>query len=128
MCPYVAKGLWRRELIYAKGMESYTRRQLMKMITWYFGMKTGFGLSPGKLGKNLRASLQPNVWTKLEQTYSDASVQNMWSALLVMADLFRETARAVAAEYGFEYPEGDDERVSAHLSHVRRLPQNAKDY
>jgi aminoglycoside 6-adenylyltransferase len=34
-------------------------------------------------------------------------------------------ALAVAAHFGFDYPQGDDDRVSAHLKHVRNLPADA---
>ena len=49
--PYVAKGLWRRELPYAKYThEVYVRDQITKMLTWYIGTKTGFSVNPGKCG------------------------------------------------------------------------------
>ncbi|MFN3979902.1 MAG: aminoglycoside 6-adenylyltransferase, partial [Caldilinea sp.] len=48
-----------------------------------------------------------------------------WDAMFVMAALFRRVAQAVAAHFGFEYPQGDDDCVSAHLAHVRRLPKDA---
>jgi aminoglycoside 6-adenylyltransferase len=49
LSPYVAKGLWRDELIYAKYMlDTLMREQLLKMLRWYFGVQTGFQKSPGK--------------------------------------------------------------------------------
>ncbi len=52
VCPYVAKGLWREEITYAKTMaNSVVRKQLMKMLAWYVGVKTRFSRSPGKEGK-----------------------------------------------------------------------------
>jgi aminoglycoside 6-adenylyltransferase len=47
--------------------------------------------------------------------------------LLATGDLFRRVAIPVAEHFGFEYPYGDDERVSAHLDHVRSLPEDAKE-
>jgi aminoglycoside 6-adenylyltransferase len=44
-----------------------------------------------------------------------------------MGDLFRRVALPVAAHFGYTYPHGDDARVTAHLVHVRRLPQDAKE-
>ena len=70
--PYVAKGLWRHEIIYAKHMLSYVREQLMKMLDWYVGMRTGFQKSPGKMGKYLEKYLEPELWDLLLKTYSDA--------------------------------------------------------
>ena len=126
VCPYVAKGLWREEITYAKAMcDPIVRVQLMKMLTWYVGVKTEFTCNPGKLGKHLKQYLEPELWAMLEKTYSDASYEHTWDALFVMCDLFRTVATQVAAHFGFEYPQGDDERVSAHLRHVRLLPRMA---
>lgn len=41
VCPYVAKGLWRGEIIYVKYIfDQVAREQLLKMLTWYIGVKT----------------------------------------------------------------------------------------
>jgi aminoglycoside 6-adenylyltransferase len=126
VCPYVAKGLWREEIIYARHMlDQVVREELMKMLTWHVGVKTRFSRSPGKLGKYLKQYLEPELWTMLEKTYSDAGYEKTWDALYVMCDLFRRTANAVAEHFGFDYPRRDDEKVSAHLKHVRSLPKDA---
>jgi len=126
--PYVAKGLWREEMPYAKYMhEGPIREQLIKMLTWYVGVKTGFSISPGKYGKYFKETLEPELWALLEKTYADASYEHTWDALFTAGELFRRTANQVADHFGFDYPHGDDERVSAHLSHVRSLPRDAKE-
>jgi aminoglycoside 6-adenylyltransferase len=126
VCPYVAKGLWREEILYAKTLlDEVLRKQLMEMLIWYVGVKTQFSRSPGKFGKYLKQYLPPELWTMLEQTYSDASYEHTWEALLSMGNLFRMTATTVATDMGFDYPYADDEKVSAHLRHVRSLPKNA---
>jgi aminoglycoside 6-adenylyltransferase len=126
VCPYVAKGLWRQEITYAKyNLEHYVRDQLMTMLTWHVGVKTKFSRSSGKLGKYLEQYLEPELWEMLLKTYSDASVENTWDALETMCTLFRRTAVGVAGHFGYEYLNSDDERVSAHLKHVRFLPKDA---
>jgi aminoglycoside 6-adenylyltransferase len=128
VCPYVAKGLWREEIIYAKSMcDEAVREQLMKMLTWYVGVKTRFSRTPGKLGKYFRQYLEPELWVLLQKTYAGASFDDTWDALLAMCKLFRRVALPVAEHFGFDYPHGDDERVSAHLEHVRSLPRHAKE-
>jgi aminoglycoside 6-adenylyltransferase len=128
VCPNVAKGLWREEISYAKYMlDQFVRDQLMNMLRWYVGVKTQFSHSPGKFGKYLRQYLEPELWDMLLKTYSDADYEHTWQALSTMCDLFRITATRVAAHYGLEYPYSDDERVSAHLQHVRSLPKDAKE-
>jgi len=127
VCPYVAKGLWRKEIIYAKSMlDEVIRQQLMKMLNWYMGVKTKFQRCPGKLGKHLKQYLEPELWAMLEKTYSDASYESTWESLHTMCELFRITANKVGAHFGFDYPRNDDEKVTAHLKHVRSLPEGAR--
>lgn len=124
--PYAAKGLWRRELPYAKAMlDEYVRAQLMKMLRWQIGIQTDFKINPGKEGKYFERWLPPEQWALLLQTYSDGSYEHTWDALEAMGELFRRSARFVADRYGFEYPAGDDARVSAFLQHIRALPPDA---
>jgi len=125
---YVAKGLWRQEIPYAKYMlDHYVRDQLMKMIDWYIGLITQFSRNPGKYGKYVQQYLDPEQWELLQKTYSDAGYENTWEALFSTCTLFRHLALQVADHFGFEYQHKDDERVSAHLEHVRTLPRDAKE-
>jgi len=124
--PYVAKGLWRQELTYAKHMlDVVIREQLMKMLTWHFGIKTDFKKSPGKLGKYIKSNVEPDIWTALEMTYSDSDFDNIWESLFSMGSLFRRMASSVASVYGFQYPQKDDERVTEYLHRIKNLPWDA---
>ena len=126
--PYVAKGLWREEILYARYMlDEVVRTQLMKMLTWYIGVRTGFTTNPGKMGKYFRKNLEPELWEQLLKTYADADYDHTWEALFRMGELFRKLAMPVGDHFGFEYPLGDDQRVSAHLRHVRQLSKDAKE-
>jgi len=128
VCPYVAKGLWRKEILYAKHhLDHYVRDQLMKMITWYVGLRTEFSRNPGKFGKYLQQCLEPELWEMLQNTYSDAGYENTWEALHTTCDLFRRLALQVAEHFGFDYRHGDDARVTAHLRHVQCLSRDAKE-
>lgn len=128
VCPYVAKGLWREEILYAKYyLDHFVRDQVMKMSAWYVGLKTGFSRNPGKYGKYLKQYLEPELWEMLQKTYSDVGYENTWEALYTTCDLFRKLALQVAEHFDFEYQHEDDERVSAHLGHVRHLRRDAKE-
>jgi aminoglycoside 6-adenylyltransferase len=124
--PYVAKGLWRDEITNAKYMLEVVREELMKMMVWYIGMKTGFAVNPGKQGKYFKRYLEPDLWNLLLKTYSDADEDNTWEALYTMGALFGRVATQVADHFGYDYPKGDADRVSAHLRYVRQLPRDAK--
>jgi aminoglycoside 6-adenylyltransferase len=125
--PYVAKGLWRGELTYAKCMleDVVIHEQLLKMLTWYFGIKTGFQKAPGKLGKYIKEDIEPEIWTELENTYSDSNFENIWEALFTAGRLFRCMAKDVALSFGFEYPQQDDDNVSQYIRRIKDLPEDA---
>ena len=124
--PYVAKGLWRDELTYAKEIfEGPLRHEFMNMLTWYFGLRTDFQVSPGKAGKYLRQGLDPALWAQVEETYPDARTDHIWDALLLMGDLFRRLAGDVAQAFGFVYPDADDRNVTAFIRRIRQLPADA---
>jgi aminoglycoside 6-adenylyltransferase len=128
VCPYVAKGLWREEIIYARYMlDQFVREQLMKMLGWHIGVQTRFSQNPGKFGKYYQKYLEPELWDLLLRTYPDASYEHTWEALFRMGDLFRRAALPVARHFGFEYPHADDQRVTAHLRHVQSLPRDAQE-
>ncbi|MHB8856308.1 MAG: aminoglycoside 6-adenylyltransferase [Bellilinea sp.] len=125
--PYAAKGLWRGELTYAHTiLDIYLRDPLMKMLTWYFGVLTGFKKSAGKFGKYLETGLDDDLWQQLTRTYADADPENIWQALFAMGSLFRRAAQSVAEAFGFSYPEQDGERVSAFIRRIRELPPDAE--
>lgn len=125
MNPYVAKGLWRGELTYAKYMMEILGEKLMNMLTWYFGIKTGFHKAPGKCGKYIQYDLESRLWDQLEMTYADSQPENNWQSLFVMGDLFRELAESVATTFGFTYPEQYDQNVSNFIRRIKTLPSGS---
>jgi aminoglycoside 6-adenylyltransferase len=126
VCTYVAKGLWREEIIYARYMlDVVVREQLMIMLVWHIGVKTRFTINPGKYGKYFKNYLEPELWELLQKTYADAGSEHTWEAMFIMCCVFRNTAMSVADHCGFDYPHSYDEMVSAHLARVRRLPRAA---
>ena len=126
VCPYVAKGLWRREIIYARYMlDEVVRQQLMKMLTWHIGVQTDFQVNPGKYGKYFEQYLEAEDWSLLLETFADGGYETSWQALFAMGRLFRKVAQQVAGKFGFIYPQGEDARVTSHLEHVRNLSPDA---
>ncbi len=127
--PYTAKGLWRGQPLYAHHMlDVILRRQLMKMLVWYVGVRTGFEKNPGAHGKFLPRYLEPELWKLLQGTFSSAEEEQTWKALFAMDELFRRVSRMVAEHFGFAYPDGDDERVTAFICEIRQLPRDAKTF
>ncbi len=114
--PYVAKGLVRGEITYARHhLDSILRPQLMKMLIWHFGIKTDFSKNAGKNGKFLRNHLESGIWDRLMATYSEGS----WQALFSMYDLFHWLAEDVAAHFAFPLSNDEGEGVRGYLLHLR---------
>jgi len=124
--PYVAKGLWRDELTYAMDLLEVVRVELMKMLTWYFGIQTNFQRSAGKAGKYIKQSIEPEIWKQLESTYPDFQPENIWESLFALGNLFRQIGHHVAEHFGFQYPEQEDKNVTDYLQEIRNLPRDAK--
>lgn len=124
---YVAKGLCRREILYAKWhLDRIVREMLLQMLEWEAGIGTDFSASMGKCRKRLEAHLPEEQWQALLLTYADGSYDGTWNALLAACDLFRQTAKFVASHFGYEYPDGDDRRVSEHLERLAEERESAR--
>ena len=117
--PYVAKGLARGDILYAKHMlDVVLREQLMKMLTWLFGVRTNFTQNPGKQGKHFKDVFSETLWGDILQTYSDADIAHTWQSLLIMLTVFEHAAQEVGEVFHFSYPAKDAERVTHYLRRI----------
>ncbi|MFD2115862.1 aminoglycoside 6-adenylyltransferase [Paenibacillus yanchengensis] len=122
----VAKGLWRRETLYAMDhLQLYMRPMIMHMLSWKVGMETDFSLSVGKNYKYLQSYIEEEQWQALMRTFPSGNNEAIWQSLMEMTDLFRHNAKEVGERLGYCYEEEDDSNVTAYLHHVRYLPQIA---
>ncbi|MGX4586058.1 aminoglycoside 6-adenylyltransferase [Paenibacillus chitinolyticus] len=124
---YVAKGLWRQEILYAIDHVNLVRAMLLKMLEWKVGMDTGFSLSIGKNGKFLKRYLDEEFWKKLLSTYEIGDYEQVWNALYVTGELFEPVALQVAAEFGYTYPAEEAEKIKSYLRQVQLLAPDARD-
>ncbi|RAL24185.1 aminoglycoside 6-adenylyltransferase [Thermoflavimicrobium daqui] len=123
---YVAKGLWRKEILFAQDhLNQYVRPMLIKMLEWQVGIQTDFSVSIGKNGKYLERYLSKQNWNDLLSTYANGSYEGTWKALFAMGSLFRRTAKYVADHFHYEYPHEEDQHVTNYLKHVQSLPPDA---
>ncbi|MCE7981431.1 MAG: hypothetical protein DYG89_09585 [Caldilinea sp. CFX5] len=121
--PYVAKCLWRDELLPAKWCLDYDMKHvyLLPMLEWRLALDHGWAVKTGVLGRGLKKQLPASLWAQLEATYTGADMAANWDALLQTMALFRQVAMAVAAQLGYVYPLALDEGVTAYVERVRRL-------
>ncbi|MBA4538143.1 aminoglycoside 6-adenylyltransferase [Bacillus aquiflavi] len=121
---YVAKGLWRQEMIYAYDHLNIVRSMLIKMLEWRIGIERNFSLSIGKNGKYLKRYLNKETWESLLSTYPNGDEAHVWNALFLMTEVFEQVAVEVAEELQFNYPLEEWRKVKQYLHHVRTLPLN----
>ena len=116
---YVAKGLWRNEVTYAKEkMEIHVRSMFMKIIEWYIGTESAFTVAFGKGGRNMKHYLSPDLYHKILLTYPDSNTENIWSALFLMIQLFDDLAKKVASSMNFPYNNEEASNVTAYLKQI----------
>ncbi|QJC53481.1 aminoglycoside 6-adenylyltransferase [Paenibacillus albicereus] len=123
---YVAKGLWRREILFAMDhLNGILRPMLLQMLEWQVGYRTGFSVSVGKNRKRIRRWLEVDEWEGLLQTFPGGSEEEVWESLFAAVGLFRRSGEQVATRLGCRYPAEEDERMTSYLRQVQSLPADA---
>ena len=122
----VAKGLWRKELPYAKYMlDVYIRDCLIKMLEWHIGMNHNWSINSGKVGRWFEKLLPAELWESYKRTYAGSNYEEIWDSLMEAGSLTRVLGIEIASQLGYEYPIRDEERVVKYLKRIRELPNDA---
>jgi aminoglycoside 6-adenylyltransferase len=117
---YVAKGIWRRELTYAKYVsEQVVKEELIKLLIWYAGVKTNFQVTIGKFGKYLEKYIEPEIWNKFTRAYVNADYENMWQSLFTMCELFHSIGLKLSAYFAYTFDENEFNNVIEYLHAVK---------
>ncbi|HXD08938.1 MAG TPA: aminoglycoside 6-adenylyltransferase [Anaerolineales bacterium] len=121
--PYVAKCLWRDELLPAKWCLDYDMKHtyLRQLLEWRVAVDYGWSRSIGSLGKGLKKYLPPAIWIQFEETFVGAGSDDNWEALAKIMAFFRRVAVEVGERLGFEYPHAVHQRVSAYVEHIKQM-------
>ena len=128
VAPYCAKGLWRKEILYAaETLNAWVRPQLLTLLRWSAGVRTDFRVSLGKADKHLDEHVEADIWNRLLRTYDLSGYPSAWEALDSACRLFAETAPTVSHDLGFEYDEGEALNSILFIRRIRELPATATD-
>lgn len=121
---YVAKNLWRDELLFAHWcLDSELRvGVLRRLLEWRVELDHNWALRPGVLGRGLKGYLPGDLWAALETTFPGSALEGHWDALYALVALFRRVALEVGAALGYDYPRALDEQMTLFLAAVRALP------
>lgn len=110
----VAKGILRDQLPYSMRMyNEVVHKELDKMLEWYIGTKTGFGVSVGMWGKFFKKYLPAELYELYTKTYS--GFEMLWSAVFAACELFRTVAPVVGQHFGYNYNQDDDNNMMQYL-------------
>lgn len=120
---YVAKALWRGEVVFAKFVLDYDAKfvALRRFLEWRIELDHDWSLRPGAYGRGLERRLPCGISSELADTYVGTDVEENWNALFRTTALFRRIATEVGDALGYVYPLEVDAAVTAQLELVRRL-------
>jgi aminoglycoside 6-adenylyltransferase len=121
---YVAKSLWRDDLVFARWMldQDLKLEMLRRLLEWRIEIDQHWSVKPGVHGRGLKQLLPPDIWSQFARTYGELHVGETWGALDRVIALFRQVAPDVGNALGYPYPQQVDDQVSAYLETIRQLP------
>jgi len=121
---YVAKSLWRGEIVFTKFSLDYDAKfvALRRFLEWRIEIDHDWSLKPGAYGRGLERMLPADIWSELAATYVGTDIEDNWEALFRTVSLFRRVATEVGDALGYAYPQQKDDAVTTHLERVRKLP------
>ncbi|MGD0714611.1 MAG: aminoglycoside 6-adenylyltransferase [Gaiellaceae bacterium] len=119
---YVAKSLWRGEVLFAKFMLDWDAKfvALRRFLEWRIELDHDWSLKPGAYGRGLERLLPADIWSELASTYVGTGIEDSWAALFRTTALFRRVATEVGDALGYAYPQDVDDAMTAHLDGVRK--------
>ena len=120
---YVAKNLWRDELLHVKyNLEFVMKYDLLRrVLEWRIELDHHWSWKPGAVGRGLKQHLDQRTWNEFASTFVGAGIEENWQALFQTTALFRRVAREVGEALGYRYPAELDERVTRYLHRIRNL-------
>jgi aminoglycoside 6-adenylyltransferase len=120
---YVAKNLWRGELLTARILFDQELKYLVlrRLLEWRIEIDGDWHVQPGLFARRLPRQLDAGIWEELRATYGALDREGMWEALFQTGALFRRVASDVARDLGFVYPRDLDDQVSDYLRQIQRL-------
>jgi aminoglycoside 6-adenylyltransferase len=121
--PYVAKCLWRDELLPAKWCLDSDMKQtyLRQLLEWRMAIDHNWAVPTGALGKGLKKRLPPAIWAQVEESFADGQIANNWQSLTRTMALFRQLAVEVGHHLGYDYPHDLHSRVQAYVEQIKHL-------
>jgi aminoglycoside 6-adenylyltransferase len=94
-------------------------KYLRTVIEWYIGMQHNWSVNTGIAGRRFKHYLDDKTWLMYTFTFARADIEEHWLAFFNAIGLFRELARIVGKNLGYEYPEQMDTEMTAYYVSIR---------
>lgn len=122
---YVAKYLWRGDLIPARGMheDSILGGHVCTLLEWQVEIVHNWDLRLKIHGRQLQKLVPPETWADLAALYGPADTSLMWAAFYRTIDFYACLGRQVGEALGYVYPEDLHRRCVAYYRWVQHLPE-----
>ena len=122
LAPYIAKGLYRKELIYVKTtMENSQFEQLYKMLNWSVLIREGSSVRTGNFSKYLHRYLTPNEYDDLTNCFPGSDFNDVWEKEINAINLFTRFASYVSDHYQFKFDIQISQKIINYLFMVKNL-------
>lgn len=117
---YVVKCLARGDIFYAKFMsENIIRTEYLVPLTeWYIASKHNWNITTNKHGRLFKKYVSPDIWNRLEQTFSGSDIRDNWKALFAFADVFHLLGTRLAEKLEYPYPETHERNIRKYINTV----------
>jgi len=115
---YVAKGIWRNQLIYAYDHLQLVRDMFLQMIAWEVGIRTNFSVSIGKNATQLQQYIDERLWEQLLETYPRCEKDEVQAALYQLTHLFPKIAHEVSHFFSYGYDKDEEQQVLDYLKKI----------
>lgn len=117
---YVSKCLKREDLFYAKYMsENIRSNYLVPLIEYFVGSQHDWKVTTNKHGRLFKQYLSPELWKKIETTFSGIDITENWNALFAIMDLVQDLGMKLAKKLNFSYPEKLEKDIRKYTTDLR---------
>ncbi len=99
---YIAKGLCRQEIYYAKyAFDVLIMEMFLKMLNWKIAADHDFKVSTGAHSKYLKRYLSSAELERFHEIFPNGQYEDIWNRLFLLYDYFAELESYVAGKLGF---------------------------
>ena len=126
---YVAKGLCRDEITYAKKyFEGYLRDLLLEMLSWKITLVYHEKITLGKHYRYIKRYLSDKQYQKFLDTFADNTIEDIWNKLLNICEYFHEIASFVSLSLMLKYDKNEALDIIRYLKELKtKVYQSQKD-